>query len=123
MEGQDETWVRPVRHKLVPSDAYSQLVGCDFTTAGGTKLQGYMTVTTADEIEISVGAIIGDGIYCVLPSMSDERAREEGLNWVIHSRKETLKVLGATATQIFPIAYTLRVCIRGEKAVRSGVVE
>ena len=74
VEGQDETWVRPVGRKQVPAGAYSQLVASDFTTACGVKLQGFMTVTTANEIEISAGAIVGDGFYCVLPGMSDDRA-------------------------------------------------
>lgn len=37
VEGQDETWVRPVRRSQVPLEAYSQLVAADLTTAGVIK--------------------------------------------------------------------------------------
>jgi len=123
VEGQDETWVRPVRHKQIPMEAYSQLVASDYSTAGGAQLQGFMTVTTADGIEITPGAVVGEGLYHVLPSMSEERAQEEGLSWAIQSRKEVVEALGGSAASVFPMAYKLRVGIRGEKAVRSGVVE
>ena len=123
VEGQDETWVRPVRRSQVPLEAYSQLVAADFTTARGLKLQGFMPVSTAEGIEISPGAVVGEGGYHVLPSMSEERAREEGLSWAVESRKEVVEALGGSAAGLFPIAYQLRVGIRGEKAARAGVVE
>ncbi len=71
VEGQDETWVRPVGRKQVPAGAYSQLVASDFTTASGVKLQGFMTVTTANKIEVSAGALVAEGFYCVLPNVSE----------------------------------------------------
>ncbi|HWQ90233.1 MAG TPA: hypothetical protein VN673_01085 [Clostridia bacterium] len=123
VEGQDETWVRPVRRNQVPMEAYSQLVAADFSTADGVRLQGFMTVTTADGIEITPGAVLGEGFYRVLPGMSEERAREEGLSWAIQSRKEIVEALGGSPASVFPMAYELRIAIRGEKALRSGVVE
>jgi len=123
VEGQDETWVRPVRRNQVAMGAYSQLVSTDFSTAGGAWLQGFMTVTTAEGIEVSPGAVVGEGVYHVLPSLTEERAREEGLSWAIETRKEVVEALGGSAAGVFPIAYKLRVGIRGEKAPRSGVVE
>jgi hypothetical protein len=123
VEGQDETWVRPVRSNRVPPDAYSQLVASDFTTAGGRKLQGFMTVSTAEGVEVTPGAVVSEGVYRVLPDMPETRARKEGFSWVIQARNDLLKALGSSAARVFPIAYTLRVCIRGEKTPRSGVVE
>jgi hypothetical protein len=123
VEGQDETWVRPVHRNQVPARAYSQLVASDFTTASGAKIQGFMVVTTAEKSQISAGSLIGDGSYLVLPNMSEQRAREEGLVWARRSRKHFLNALGSTAAKVFPIAYTLRVRIRGENTFRSGVVE
>ena len=123
VEGQDETWVCPVRCSQVPLGAYSQLVATDFTTAGGVQLQGFMTVTTADGIEVTPGSVIGEGVYRVLPDMSDGQAREEGLSWAVKSRKEVVEALGGSAASVFPMGYKLRVGIRGEKTVRSGVVE
>lgn len=123
VEGRDETWVRPVKGADVRKGAYSQLVASDFMTSAGVRLQGFMTVTTADEIEVSPGSLVGEGYYAVLPSMSDDRARQEGLRWSIQSREEVLRVLGSPSTAVFPIAYILRVRIRGEGSLRSGMVE
>ncbi len=123
VEGQNETCVRPVPRNQVPMGAYSQLVATDFSTAGGVQLQGFMTVSTTDGIEITPGSVVGEGLYCVLPSMSEERAREEGFGWVVQSRKEVAEALGASAASLFPMAYRLRIAICGEKALRSGVVE
>src|SRR5262249_35640559 len=77
MEGQDETWIRPVRRREVPLRAYSQLVATDFTTVDGLQLQGFMTVTTADGIKVSPGSLCGQRVYHALPSMSEKLAREE----------------------------------------------
>ncbi len=123
VEGQDETWVRPVRRNQVPIGAYSQLVAADFSTTGGVQLQGFMTVTTADGIEVTPGSLVGGDLYLVLPGMCEEKAREEGLSWAIDSRKEVVEALGGSAASVFPIAYKLRVAIRGENALRSGMVE
>ena len=123
VEGQDETWVRPVRHSQVPLEAYSQLVATDFTSAGGVQLLGFMTVTTADGLEVTAGSVVGERLYLVLPSMSEERALEEGLSWQVQSRNEVVEALGGSAASVFPLAYKLRVAIRGEKTPRSGMVE
>lgn len=123
IEGQDETWVRPVKGREVPRDACSQLVATDFTTASGAKWEGFMMVTTADAIEVSPGSLTGEVSYLVLPSMADERARREGLDWPIEARQDLLKALGKPAEAVFPMSYILRVCNRGEKQPRSGVVE
>jgi len=123
VQGQDETWVRPVRHNQVPREAYSQLVATDFTTAGGMRLQGFMTVSTAEGTEVTAGAVVGEGAYHVLPSMSEERAQKEGLSWAVQSRKKLVEALHGSAGCVFPMAYRLRVAIRGEKTARSGVVE
>ncbi len=123
VQGQDETWVRPVRSNQVPIGAYSQLVATDFSTAGGTRLQGFMTVTTADGIKITPGSLVREGLYLVLPGKLEERARVEGPSWTIQTRKEVVEALGDSPASVFPVAYKLRVAIRGEKALRSGVVK
>src|ERR1039458_7061739 len=120
VEGQDETWVRPVKRKHVPSEAYSQLVAADFRTAKGEQLQGFMMVTTAGNIKVRPGGVVGRGIYLVLPDMSEERARKDGLHWVMRFREDLLKRLRSSEEEVFPISYTLRVLIRGENALRSG---
>ena len=123
VDGQDETWVRPVRRNHIPQNAYSQLVAADFSTADGVQLRGFMTVTTAEGIEVTPGSVVGEGHYLVLPSMSEAEAREQGLAWAIQSRKELIEALGGSPVSVFPLAYKLRVVIRGENILRSGVVE
>jgi hypothetical protein len=123
VEGQDETWVRPIRRNQVPLGAYSLLVATDFSTAGGAQLRGFMIVTTADGIEITPGSLVGEGFYHVLPGMSEERAGQEGLDWPIEARRKVVEALGGSAASVFPIAYRLDVVIQGERAAQSGVVE
>jgi hypothetical protein len=123
VEGQDETWVRPVGRKQIPMGAYSQLVAADFTTAGGQPLQGFMVISTDDGLEITPGAVLGQGFYHGLPSMSEERAREEGHSLELLSRKQVVEALGGSAASLFPMIYKLRATIHGEKAPRSGVVK
>ena len=123
VEGQDETWVRPVLRNQIPIGVYSHLVAAEFSTAGGVQLQGFMTVTTADGIEITPGAVVGEGFYHVLPGMSEERAQEEDLTWAIQSRKEVVEALEGAAADVFPMVYRLHVAILGEETLRSGVVE
>jgi hypothetical protein len=123
VEGQDETWVRPVNAKEVPRGAYSQLVASNFKTTRGVNYQGFMMLTTAEGIQVTPGSLVGEGRYVVLPAMSDQRARREGINWSLQSRQEVLEMLQSPEETVFPITYALRVPIRGEQTVRSGVVE
>ena len=101
VEGQDETWVRPVRGSQIPMGAYSQLVAADFVTAGGVQLQGFMTVTTAEGIEITPGSLVGEGLYQVLPVTVEEQAWKEARNWAVQSCKQVLEALGRPGTSVF----------------------
>ena len=124
VEGQDETWVRPVARAQVPPNAYSQLVGAHFMTSKGRKLDGFMNVTTAgDAIEIQPGSIVRRGIYQCLPTISKAKAVAEKCDWALRDRKDLAKALGLAEADVFPLRYEFRVKIRGEKEVRTGVVD
>jgi len=123
VDGQDETWVRPVQGHQVPLGAYSQLVGADLTTPKGRKLEGFMIVTTTDGlIEISSGSIVGRGLYFVLPTISREEAIATKEDWSIKDREALGQALQLSEEDLFPLYYELRVRIRGEKANRKGTV-
>lgn len=122
-DDQDETWVRPVKGSAVRRGEYSQLVATDFTTKSGTKFSGYMTVTTADDpAEISIGALVGEKEYAVLPSVSRKEAARQQISWAITARDAVVKIFRASESDVFPISFRLRIPIHGEKAPRSGTI-
>jgi hypothetical protein len=123
VEGQDETWVRPVKRKKVPAGACSHLVATVFRTAGGQVFHGFMMVNTVGNTAIRAGAVLAKNFYLVLPDMSEDRAWKKGLDFAIRFREDLLKALRRTEAKVFPISYTLHVRIRGENALRSGVLE
>jgi hypothetical protein len=111
-EGQDETWVRPLKVKRVPRRGYSFQVAADFTTPGGVQLVGIANVTTAGKIEIDTAVILSGGRYIFIPDRSQSRP------W-----KSLSEALGLTAAKSAPLSYTLRVPIEGRKGMRSGVIK
>ena len=120
---QDETWVRPVDTAAIRKGAYSQIVASDFATAGGRRLQGFMIVTTADgEVEVDAGAIVGSIGYRVLPHLSRKLAVRRNAPWVVEARDRLLLALGQHEADVFPLRYTLRAAIRGEKERRVGAL-
>lgn len=124
VEGQDETWVRPVARAQVPPNAHSQLVGAQFTTSKGQKLDGFMIVTTAgDEIEIQPGSIVRRGIYQCLPTIPYAQAVSEKCDWALRDRKDLANALALAERDIFPLRYELRVKVRREKEIRKGVID
>jgi hypothetical protein len=105
LEGQDETWVRPVDASVVELGLYSLSVAADFLAADGRKLVGIIGVTTADEIEIdSVGALITAGQY--LPVAPAEQ------RFALEARERVAEALGADVSRVFPLEFQLRVPTR-----------
>jgi hypothetical protein len=118
---QDETWVRPINSAAIRKGAYSQLVASDFATHSGRNLQGFMVVSTADgKIEISAGGIVGRMGLRVLPALSRKLAVRRKTPWDIEVRDRLLLALRQTEEEVFPLRYSLRVPIRGEKEPRKG---
>lgn len=124
VRGRDETWVRPVDNQQVPANAYSQLVAAIFTTAKGRKLDGFMTVTTAEnQVEITPGSIVRRGVYQCLPSMPKAQAVAENCRQALTDRTDLAKMLERAETDVFPLHYELRVKVRGENQLRTGVLD
>lgn len=120
---QDETWVRPVPCTAIAKGAYSQIVACDFATPAGRDLQGFMIVTTArGEVEIAAGAVVGRVGYRVLPTVARKLAAARKYEWSLCERDRLCQALGVREPDVFPLRYSLRVLIRGERETRAGVL-
>jgi hypothetical protein len=121
--GQDETWVRPVNCARIRQGLYSQIVACDFVASGGRKLQGFMTVSTADhKVEIQPGAIVGKFGYRSIPSVTRKLAKARKYDWSLRERERLLTSLRSQENEVFPLTYTLRVLIGREIEFRSGLI-
>jgi hypothetical protein len=111
VDGQDETWVRPVDASVVELGLYSLSVAADFVTADGRSLVGIIGVTTADDIEIdSAGALMIAGQYLYVAPGDQPFALE--------ARERVAKALDADISRVFPIEFQLRVLIEGESLPR-----
>lgn len=120
---QDETLVRPVDSVHIPKGQYSQIVAADFLTASGRKLNGFMIVTAAKRaIEIGPGAIIGRAGYLPLPALSRSDAARDAVNWDLELRDGLLIALGEPESDVFPLRYSLRSAIQGERNRRSDIM-
>ena len=120
---QDETWVRPVDCTAIRKGSYSQIVASDFTIPASRCLQGFMVVTTANgKVEIRAGAVVGRTGYRVLPTISRKLAAARKYEWSLRVRDRLCQALGVREADVFPLRYTLRVSIRGERGTRAGVL-
>ena len=111
-EGQDETWVRPLKAKRVPRHGYSFQVAADFTTPSGLELVGIANVTTAGRVQIDTAVILTGGRYIFVPDPTQSRP------W-----RSLSEAFGLSAAKSAPLSYTLRVPIEGRKGMRSGVIK
>jgi hypothetical protein len=110
-EGQDETFVRPVRCRVLHLDPLLALhVASDFTAADGTTYEGYVSVTS-DEIDDG-GLFVPQGSLWIPYEWSPKS-----------ERKKFLRSLRSTEKRIYPLLYRLRVPFSGEKKPYSGVFE
>jgi hypothetical protein len=81
IEGRDETWIRPVKAKVVPPDAYSLSVAADYQTASGKALTGIVGVTTAGGLEFGHGALLMKGAYLFVPASDYSGAKTRERPW------------------------------------------
>jgi hypothetical protein len=124
VDGQDETWVRPVDCNFVRKGKYSQIVASDFISCKGRKLQGFMSVSTSGgKIKILPGSIVGSIGYRVIPVLSRKLAKIRKAPWDIKVRDKLLISLDQPEVEVFPLKYFLRVTIQGEKQKRKGVLK
>ena len=112
VEGQDETWVRPVVNAVVPLDAFSLSVAADFLSPNGNRYAGVMEVTTAFVSPAQSASLIVEGEYLYIDGAPGSR-----------ERKRLARRLGGEESEIFPLTFTLRVLVAGESTTRSGQVE
>jgi hypothetical protein len=112
-EDQDETWVRPLRGKQVPSDAYSLSVSASFTAPTGAEYKGIVGVSTAEGYEAVHAAVLTDDNYVFIPW--------PGMAGASKMARDAARELGAKAKDLFPLSYRLAVPIQGEATLREGV--
>lgn len=106
VEGQDETWVRPVDSSVAPLDRVAMQVATEFRAAGGTRYPGFSMVTTRPgdmEVEPVVLLVGGGYLHADDPD-------------------ELLEATGLTAAELLPMTYELRVLIEGEQELRGGAL-
>lgn len=108
VEGQDETWVRPVAATVVPEDSWSLSVAADFRTPSGAVFSGIVGVTTADGVELGHGAVFAQERY-VFVGFGEQ-----------FDSAEVAAALELAPSEAFPLAFTLRVLLPGESLFRTG---
>ena len=123
VEGQDESWVRPVAATKMAAKAYSQIVTSTFKTNTGQQLSGYMIVSpaasTARQLDHSGGALFHSRGQCLLIDLNGP-----ALDFIKRDcLKELQRKLKLTPANLFPLDFELSVLIGGEKQFRKGVFD
>ena len=112
VEGQDETWIRPVASSIISRKAYSLSVAAKFVTASGRELPGLVGVTTAGSIKLGHAALVPNGKYIFVPSPKFSDAKTE--------YKNIAASLGMSEPEVFPLRFTLKALIQDETDFRTG---
>ncbi|WP_266156989.1 hypothetical protein [Dyella silvatica] len=112
VEGQDETWVRPLDTTVVPQGAFSLSVAAAFTTSSGLELSGFVGVSTDEGVEISHASLVTSGRYLCLPAVGYADAAAD--------YDELADALGQAVAAVFPLHFELRVLLDGESVFRRG---
>jgi hypothetical protein len=111
VEGQDETWVRPLSVSRIPGDAFSLSVAADFLAPNGSQFEGIMEVNTAIASPFPSACLIVRSEYLYIGGAPGSR-----------ERRALAKKLGGSEADVFPLSYTLRVRVEGEAVYRTGRV-
>jgi len=112
-DNQDETWVRPVLVRHIPSNAYSLSVFASFTAPSGVEYKGIVGVSTAEGFEPMHAAVLTEEDYFFVPWPSMAGASKFA--------RDTAKELGLKPKDLFPLVYRLAVPVEGETSLREGV--
>lgn len=120
VEGQDESWVRPVAASKIPAKSYSQIVSSSFRTSSGQQFSGYMIVSpaasTAKVLDHSGGSLFCESGQCFLIDLNGP-----ALDFIKRDcLKEIKRALKLDARKLFPLAFELLVPIASEKQPRKG---
>jgi hypothetical protein len=114
-EDRDETWVCPVDAQTVPRRSYT-MVATRFRAACGREYLGNMSVSRLeDPAELFNGVIYEGERFYLVPNPE--------LVFFDHAMASLLDGLGLSKTELFPIAFTLRVPFDGEPECRSGILD
>jgi hypothetical protein len=88
VEGQDETWVRPLNKPVVLRNRYSLIVATEFRAVCGRIYPGFCIVTTAgQEVEIGAGVVL-HGRITFLPTIGRSCSNAQG--WLRPSCSQSL---------------------------------
>ena len=111
VEGQDETWVRPVNTLSIPRVDLVLALAVTFTTKSGDVFEGMIWANTVNDLQVKGAAIIAKGRYLSF-SVPDGPFRSD--------RKATATVLGFAEQELYPLSFTLCLPIEGEWKPRTG---
>jgi hypothetical protein len=115
VEGQDETWIRPLARSTIPRKGWSLPVAANFTFKDGSNFKGFVVTTTASDDSDQPGAVLFFGGRQVCVPTKTEFNRNA-------AKKDLLKALAREAKAVFPIRFQLQVLVHGEMTLRSGVL-
>lgn len=97
VEGQDETWVKPVDTAQIPADNFSISVAAALKLANGSVYPGVMFCDTDSGLEVSAIALLTTQGR-ILFSAYDSQAKAEA----------NLAKFGLSIEQVFPVAFCTR---------------
>lgn len=122
LPGRDETWVRPLRTKTVPSSASALHVASDFLLGSGASFRGFVTVDVAgDRIDMSGGAVLLTAReYLVIPTLPPSVARRQKDTWALAGFDRITKRFKCSHADIEATLVRFRVLCAGEKRGRVG---
>ncbi len=109
IEGQDETWVRPLRTSTIEEGAGGLSVAADFVTASGKELEGFVSVSFVRGFMSHAGAILSGGKYLYVSSLLS-----------LSEQEYVAERVGVPAGELFPLSWSLRVQVVGEAQPRRG---
>lgn len=105
VDGQDETWVRPVPDPADYGPYFTWQVACEFTAAAGARFSGFVIVYgTMGKREVGGAVVLSGGDYFCISTKSSPRD------------------LGVSSENLFPVTYELIPQLKHLEKVAKGVV-
>ncbi len=113
VDGQDETWVRPLDAKTIRMGLWSLSAVAKFELPIGIKIPGFMGVTTAKVVDIEGAVLLPRRKYvCIHTNKNNSK-----------SRRAAADALGLHVKAVFPMIFTLGILIGRESTPRQGIIE
>jgi hypothetical protein len=110
--GQDETWVRPIRTKVVPAGAYSLTVAARFKSSSGIAFHGLVGISTSGSLHVSHAAVLTETDFVFIPWPGYAGARQ--------SCAAAARQLGLPESALFPLDYEVLAPVQGIKGPVRG---